>query len=162
MPTYEYVCTACGERTEAVQKFTDDPLTECPNCGGTLRKLFSSVGIVFKGSGFYRTDSRDGAKVSASSSSSESSSASSDSSSSSGDSSGVDPVNRRRGRCVGVRLSTRSQAARRRPPPPRRRAPARQRRSPQRAAQAEVGWQQAGREQLTAASPHAAPLVMHR
>ena len=58
MPTYEYVCTACGERTDAVQKFTDDPLTVCPHCGGSLRKLFSSVGVVFKGSGFYRTDSR--------------------------------------------------------------------------------------------------------
>ena len=58
MPTYEYACTACGERLEAVQKFTDDPLTVCPACGGKLRKLFSPVGIVFKGSGFYRTDSR--------------------------------------------------------------------------------------------------------
>ena len=58
MPTYQYACTACEERLEAVQKFSDDPLTECPVCGGRLRKLFSSVGIVFKGSGFYRTDSR--------------------------------------------------------------------------------------------------------
>ena len=58
MPTYEYACSACGERLEAVQRFTDAPLTECPSCGGTLRKLFSSVGVVFKGSGFYKTDSR--------------------------------------------------------------------------------------------------------
>src|SRR4051794_28643957 len=58
MPTYEYACTSCGERLEAVQKFTDDPLTVCPACNGTLRKLFSAVGVVFKGSGFYKTDSR--------------------------------------------------------------------------------------------------------
>ena len=58
MPTYEYACGECGERLEAVQKFTDDPLTVCPACGGKLRKLFSAVGIVFKGSGFYRNDSR--------------------------------------------------------------------------------------------------------
>ncbi len=58
MPTYQYACTECGERAEAVQKFTDDPLTICPACGGKLRKVFSAVGIVFKGSGFYRNDSR--------------------------------------------------------------------------------------------------------
>src|SRR6266496_57748 len=58
VPTYEYACAECGERLEAVQKFTDDQLTVCPACGGRLRKLFSAVGIVFKGSGFYRTDSR--------------------------------------------------------------------------------------------------------
>jgi putative FmdB family regulatory protein len=58
VPTYEYSCTECGERLEAVQKFSDSPLTVCPVCGGRLRKLFSPVGIVFKGSGFYRTDSR--------------------------------------------------------------------------------------------------------
>ena len=58
MPTYEYACTACGHRLEAVQKFTDDALTECPSCGGVLRKVFGSVGIVFKGSGFYKTDTR--------------------------------------------------------------------------------------------------------
>jgi len=61
VPTYEYACAECGERLEAVQKFSDDPLTVCPACGGRLRKLFSPVGIVFKGSGFYRTDSRVGA-----------------------------------------------------------------------------------------------------
>src|SRR3982750_1077957 len=58
MPTYQYACTSCGERLEAVQKFTDDPLTVCPACAGALRKLFSPVGVVFKGSGFYKTDSR--------------------------------------------------------------------------------------------------------
>ena len=60
MPTYEYTCTECGEQVEVVQKFTDDPLTVCTACGGRLRKVFSPVGIVFKGSGFYRTDSRNG------------------------------------------------------------------------------------------------------
>lgn len=58
MPTYQYACTACGHQLEAVQSFADEPLTQCPACEGRLRKLFSSVGIVFKGSGFYRTDSR--------------------------------------------------------------------------------------------------------
>ena len=58
MPTYQYACTACGHQLEAVQSFSDEPLTECPACEGRLRKLFNSVGIVFKGSGFYRTDSR--------------------------------------------------------------------------------------------------------
>lgn len=58
MPTYAYRCRDCGHDLEAVQKFTDDPLTVCPNCGGSLRKLFSPVGVVFKGSGFYRNDSR--------------------------------------------------------------------------------------------------------
>ncbi|MEE6259486.1 FmdB family zinc ribbon protein [Plantactinospora sonchi] len=58
MPTYQYACTECGHQLEAVQSFTDEPLTECPACEGRLRKLFNSVGIVFKGSGFYRTDSR--------------------------------------------------------------------------------------------------------
>ncbi|WP_433536915.1 FmdB family zinc ribbon protein [Micromonospora sp. CA-249363] len=58
MPTYQYACTACGHQLEAVQSFSDEPLTECPACQGRLRKVFNSVGIVFKGSGFYRTDSR--------------------------------------------------------------------------------------------------------
>ncbi|MFF5786298.1 FmdB family zinc ribbon protein [Streptomyces sp. NPDC012693] len=58
MPTYQYQCTECGEGLEAVQKFTDDALTECPQCKGRLKKVFSAVGIVFKGSGFYRNDSR--------------------------------------------------------------------------------------------------------
>lgn len=61
MPTYQYACTACNHRFEAVQSFSDASLTECPVCAGHLRKVFSSVGIVFKGSGFYRTDSRSGA-----------------------------------------------------------------------------------------------------
>jgi len=60
VPTYQYTCTDCAEPVEAVQKFTDDPLTMCAACGGRLRKVFSPVGIVFKGSGFYRTDSRNG------------------------------------------------------------------------------------------------------
>jgi putative FmdB family regulatory protein len=58
MPTYEYRCKACGEDLEVVQSFTDDPLTACPACGGELRKVFGNIGITFKGSGFYRTDSR--------------------------------------------------------------------------------------------------------
>ncbi len=61
MPTYQYRCTECGEELEVVQKFSDDALTVCPACQGALRKVFSPVGIVFKGSGFYRTDSRNGA-----------------------------------------------------------------------------------------------------
>ncbi|MET9504123.1 FmdB family zinc ribbon protein [Streptomyces sp. NPDC006259] len=65
MPTYQYQCTECGEGLEAVQKFTDDALTECPNCGGRLKKVFSAVGIVFKGSGFYRNDSRGSSSSSA-------------------------------------------------------------------------------------------------
>ncbi|GAA4637954.1 hypothetical protein GCM10023196_093800 [Actinoallomurus vinaceus] len=105
MPTYQYACTECGEPLEVVQKFSDDALTECPACGGRLRKVFSAAAIVFKGSGFYRTDSRSGAttsssgsakksepakteakKESASSSESSGSSSSSSSSSSSGSS----------------------------------------------------------------------------
>jgi putative FmdB family regulatory protein len=58
LPTYEYACTACGHRLEAVQSFTDDALTECPECGSPLRKVYGAVGIVLKGSGFYKTDSR--------------------------------------------------------------------------------------------------------
>lgn len=58
MPTYQYRCRSCDELLEAVQKFTDPALTECPNCGGDLRKVYNAVGIVFKGSGFYATDSR--------------------------------------------------------------------------------------------------------
>lgn len=58
MPTYEYACTECGDRTEVVRSFSDAPPTTCTVCGGLLRKVFSPVGIVFKGSGFYRTDSR--------------------------------------------------------------------------------------------------------
>lgn len=68
MPTYVYACTACGERLEAVQRITDDPLTICPACEGSLRKVIQPVGIVFKGSGFYKTDSRNGSKPAAESS----------------------------------------------------------------------------------------------
>jgi putative FmdB family regulatory protein len=63
VPTYQYTCTECGEPLEAVQKFSDAPLAVCPACGGRLRKVFSAVGIVFKGSGFYRTDSRNGSRA---------------------------------------------------------------------------------------------------
>ncbi|WP_030668482.1 FmdB family zinc ribbon protein [Streptomyces cellulosae] len=73
MPTYQYQCTECGEGLEAVQKFTDDALTECPNCQGRLKKVFSAVGIVFKGSGFYRNDSRSSSSSSSPASSSKSS-----------------------------------------------------------------------------------------
>jgi putative FmdB family regulatory protein len=64
VPTYQYACTesACGHRFEAVQSFSDNPLTSCPQCEGRLRKVFSAVGVVFKGSGFYRTDSRAAAR----------------------------------------------------------------------------------------------------
>lgn len=92
MPTYQYACTSCGHELEAVQSFSDAALTVCPECEGSLRKVFSAVGIVFKGSGFYRTDSRNGASASApaskdkekTSSDSASSSSSSESSSTSG------------------------------------------------------------------------------
>ncbi|HEX9991386.1 MAG TPA: FmdB family zinc ribbon protein [Acidimicrobiales bacterium] len=100
LPTYEYRCRDCGEHLEVVQSFRDDPLTECPNCGGSLRKVFSAIGISFKGSGFYKTDSRasggsggsggggKGESGSSSSSSSSSSSGESSSGSGSGSSSG--------------------------------------------------------------------------
>ncbi|MET9127952.1 FmdB family zinc ribbon protein [Streptomyces sp. NPDC004528] len=87
MPTYQYQCTECGEGLEAVQKFTDDALTECPNCGGRLKKVFSAVGIVFKGSGFYRNDSRGSSSTSSPASKSSTASASSASSSSTSSSS---------------------------------------------------------------------------
>ncbi|MFG1818311.1 FmdB family zinc ribbon protein [Kribbella sp. NPDC049174] len=89
MPTYQYQCTDCGEALEVRQSFTDDALTVCPACQGTLRKVFNAVGVVFKGSGFYRNDSRNSgkstvaAKSDAASSSGSSSTSSSDSSSSS-------------------------------------------------------------------------------
>jgi putative FmdB family regulatory protein len=90
MPTYEYRCRECGEHLEVVQSFSDDPLTECPACTGPLRKVFNSVGIAFKGSGFYKNDSRKSSSsskssTSASSSGSSESSGSSDSSSSPSD-----------------------------------------------------------------------------
>jgi putative FmdB family regulatory protein len=58
VPTYAYACSECGHEFDAVQSFSDDALTECPQCGGALRKKFGAVGVVFKGGGFYRTDSR--------------------------------------------------------------------------------------------------------
>jgi putative FmdB family regulatory protein len=102
LPTYEYACKACGHELEAVQKFTDEPLTECPECHGALRKVYGAVGIVLKGSGFYKTDSRaasgarngngkDAKKKDTESSSSESSSSSSDSKDSSSSSSSSTP-----------------------------------------------------------------------
>jgi putative FmdB family regulatory protein len=87
VPTYQYRCTECGGELEAVQKFSDEPLTVHEDCGGRLRKVFSPVGIVFKGSGFYRTDSRKGSTASEPASTSAASS-SSDSSSSSSNGSG--------------------------------------------------------------------------
>ncbi|AXK74229.1 MULTISPECIES: FmdB family zinc ribbon protein [Mycobacteriaceae] len=87
MPTYSYACTECDNRFDVVQAFSDDALTACPKCNGRLRKLFGKVGVVFKGSGFYRTDSRDSSKSSSSSSKSSSSESSSSSSSDSGSSS---------------------------------------------------------------------------
>ncbi|MGH3594486.1 MAG: FmdB family zinc ribbon protein [Mycobacterium sp.] len=84
MPTYSYACTECGNRFDVVQAFTDDALTTCPQCSGRLRKLFNSVGVVFKGSGFYRTDSRESAKSSTNGSAKTSLSSGSDASSSDG------------------------------------------------------------------------------
>ncbi|MET7547062.1 FmdB family transcriptional regulator [Streptomyces sp. NBC_01724] len=84
MPTYQYQCTECGEGLEAVQKFTDDALTVCPNCEGRLKKVFSAVGIVFKGSGFYRNDSRGSSSSSAPASSSAKATGSASSTSSTG------------------------------------------------------------------------------
>jgi putative FmdB family regulatory protein len=80
VPTYSYACTECGNRFDLVQAFTDDGLTTCPECSGRLRKLFGSVGVVFKGSGFYRTDSREAAKASSNGSGKHSRSESSESS----------------------------------------------------------------------------------
>ncbi len=87
MPTYEYRCTKCGEHLEVVQSFKDAPLTECPQCGGELRKVYSPVGIVLKGSGFYKTDSRSGKSLPSRYKDKESSSSKADSSSSKSDSS---------------------------------------------------------------------------
>jgi putative FmdB family regulatory protein len=87
VPTYSYACTECGNRFDAVQSFTDAALTTCSECNGRLRKLFGNVGVVFKGSGFYRTDSREAAKSAATSSSNGSDSTSESTSSSSASSS---------------------------------------------------------------------------
>ncbi|HEU4945661.1 MAG TPA: FmdB family zinc ribbon protein [Kribbella sp.] len=88
MPTYQYQCTECGDSLEVRQSFTDDALTVCPSCDGLLRKVFNAVGVVFKGSGFYRTDSRSGGSstVPAKSDAGSSSSAPSSSTSSNGSS----------------------------------------------------------------------------
>ena len=83
MPTYSYACTECGDRFDAVQAFSDSALTTCAKCNGRLRKLFGNVGVVFKGSGFYRTDSRESSKSSAKSSTNGSASNSESTSSSS-------------------------------------------------------------------------------
>lgn len=86
MPTYSYACTECGHRFDKVQAFTDDALTTCEQCSGRLRKLFNSVGVVFKGSGFYRTDSRESGKNGKKDTGSTNGSSSGDSGSSSGSS----------------------------------------------------------------------------
>ncbi|HEX4977929.1 MAG TPA: FmdB family zinc ribbon protein [Nocardioides sp.] len=86
MPTYQYACTECGHAFEQFQSFTDDALTVCPECTGRLRKVFNAVGVVFKGSGFYRTDSRSGNASSTSSASTSSSSGTTTSKDSSGSS----------------------------------------------------------------------------
>lgn len=91
MPTYQYACTDCGHAFEQFQSFSEDSLTVCPECDGKLRKVFNSVGVVFKGSGFYKTDSRS-ASTAGSSGTIESSGSSSDSSSTKkSDSSGSSP-----------------------------------------------------------------------
>ena len=87
MPTYQYVCTECGEPLEVVQKFSDEPLTVCPACQGRLRKVFSPVGVVFKGSGFYKTDSRSSSSTSTAKSETKTESKSESSSDSKSDSS---------------------------------------------------------------------------
>ncbi|MEV4109274.1 FmdB family zinc ribbon protein [Nonomuraea sp. NPDC049695] len=92
MPTYQYACNDCGEQLEVVQKFTDDALTVCPACQGNLRKVFSAVGIVFKGSGFYRTDNRSSSTSAATSSSSSSKTSESKSESKSADTSSSKPA----------------------------------------------------------------------
>lgn len=88
MPTYSYQCTECDDRFDIVQAFTDDALTTCKRCSGRLRKRFNSVGVVFKGSGFYRTDSRESGKKSSGSTNGSSSSDSGSSTSSSSEKSG--------------------------------------------------------------------------
>ena len=90
MPTYSYACTECDNKFDVVQAFTDDSLTECPQCNGRLRKVFGKVGVVFKGSGFYRTDSRESGKSSSTSSSSNGKSSTGTESSSSSSSSSSD------------------------------------------------------------------------
>jgi putative FmdB family regulatory protein len=90
LPTYEYTCAVCGHRLEAVQKFSDAALTVCPDCGGELRKVYGAVGIVLKGSGFYKTDSRAASNGKAKSTAKDTSSNSESSSESSGSSGSPD------------------------------------------------------------------------
>ena len=92
MPTYQYSCTECGHFFEAVQSFSDDSLTVCPECSGRLRKVFNAVGVVFKGSGFYRTDSRGSSTSSTTSGSSTDSGAGSTSTTTSSDSKPAAPA----------------------------------------------------------------------
>jgi putative FmdB family regulatory protein len=95
MPTYEYACKKCGEHLEVVQSFKDEPLTECPACEGPLRKVFGNIGIAFKGSGFYKTDSRSSAtasKAAAAGGGSDKSSSSDGGSSGGSDSGGTSPA----------------------------------------------------------------------
>jgi putative FmdB family regulatory protein len=116
VPTYQYVCTECGQDLEAVQSFSDAALTECPACSGRLRKKFGSVGVVFKGSGFYRTDSRSGngssTAAAAGSEKSDSKPASTDKSSGGDKSSGADkPAAKKESSSSGTASSTSSTAA---------------------------------------------------
>ena len=113
MPTYQYQCTDCGEALEVRQSFTDDALTVCPACQGTLRKVFNAVGVVFKGSGFYRTDSRNSGKstVAPKSESSTSGSPSSDSSSSSSSSTSTSTTSSPTTSSSGTSSSTNTSAA---------------------------------------------------
>jgi putative FmdB family regulatory protein len=93
VPTYSYACTECGDRFDAVQAFSDSALTTCAKCNGRLRKLFGNVGVVFKGSGFYRTDSRESAKSSSNGSATTSESTSSSSSEKSSEKSSATSTN---------------------------------------------------------------------
>ncbi|MGW7088680.1 FmdB family zinc ribbon protein [Streptomyces sp. NPDC054871] len=114
MPTYQYQCTECGEGLEAVQKFTDDALTVCPGCDGRLKKVFSAVGIVFKGSGFYRNDSRGSSSSSTPSTATASKSSdakSSDSKSSAGASSSSSSDSKSSGSSSGSSTSSSSSSA---------------------------------------------------
>ncbi len=115
MPTYQYTCTHCGEPVEAVQKFTDAPLSVCSACGGRLRKVFSPVGIVFKGSGFYRTDSRNGsgsaAAVTKDRQSSDSGAAASNGSSANGNGSADKPAAKKPGETVSTPVRSASSSS---------------------------------------------------
>ncbi|QES42124.1 FmdB family transcriptional regulator [Streptomyces venezuelae] len=111
MPTYQYQCTECGEGLEAVQKFTDDALTVCPNCDGRLKKVFSAVGIVFKGSGFYRNDSRGSSSSSTPANASSKSGSGSSSSSSTSDSKAASSSSSSDSKSSGSSASTSSSSA---------------------------------------------------